>query len=627
MDSGMIAQELCEHDFVVKEAYTGGTDYVCKKCGKMKSTNTLFNVPDFEPKSKIKQEPFDETEYVLLDPNITTNLYSDTLNLTIESTGKMVQFQKTTVSVGRAQSCDLLLDSKKTVARQQASFLYERNMWFLRDNFSTNGTWINGVRLQPGKKYQLATNDEINFAMSEKVIFDKHERPAQPAGNPDAKALAFLEAGMATFAKSQYKDDVALKLIVAALTDAPLYFPVEIELEAMLGNVDPTKLKPGDTLQPQKDVRMRILTLKPEDGVEVVPMFTSDTEANKGPSTSIVRYYPRDYLPKLIQMDKPVIINPFSETRFLLSKQIITEILWPHIQNKTATPIAEHQHVQQDKYIGTVVGERYSVLKLLGRGGFYTTYLVQDAKSNKTWAMKVCDKTNKNYRPDIREMILQEPHMMLKMKHPAIPQVVDIVEDDESIFIVREYIEGVTLESVVRDLGAQPTDKVVEWGKQLCDMLGYLHKLTPPHIYRDMKPANVILTPDKMLKVIDFGIVRVYDHMKDRDTCWLGTRGYAAPEQYAGSRQSDARTDIFGLGMTMHHLVTGVDPKKPPYETKPICQVNPSLPKGLEYIVLKCTQPNPDERYQSCDELKSDLNNYMNLPKPKGIFDKLFGKK
>ena len=106
----------------------------------------------------------------------------------------------------------------------------------------------------------------------------------------------------------------------------------------------------------------------------------------------------------------------------------------------------------------------------------------------------------------------------------------------------------------------------------------------------------------------------------------MGTKGYAAPEQYGGCQQTDARTDIFGLGMTMHHLVTGVDPNQPPYETKPICQINPDLPKGLEYIISKCIQPNPDDRYQNCDELMDDLNNYMNLPK-KSFLGKLFGKK
>lgn len=568
------------------------------------------------------------SEYVMLDPDITTILYSNTLRLTIESTGKTVLFQKEIVNVGRNADCELCLDAGKRMSRHQASFFYEHEMWFLRDNHSTNGTWLNGVRMQPGKKYQLAANDEINFAMQEKVIFEKYKQSAQSTGNQDAKALAFLESGIAVFAKSEYKDETAFKLIVVALSDAPLYFPVEIDLEAMLGNVDPTKLKPGDTLQPSKDVKMRIRTLTIENGIEYVPMFTSNDEANKGPHTSIIRYYPQDYLPMLIQMNKPVIINPFNESRFLLSMQLITDVILPLVQNKTNAPVSEiRREEQQDKYAGTVVGGKYSVLEPIGRGGFYSTYLVRHIISGEVRAMKVCDKSDKNYGPSIREMILQEPHIMMKLKHPAIPQMVDIVEDDNNIFIIREYVEGPTLESLVRRAKAQPADKVIEWGKQLCDVLGYLHSLNPPHIYRDMKPSNIIMQPDGQLKLIDFGITRTYKPDQKEDTCILGTKGYAAPEQYGGRGQTDARTDIFGLGMTLHYLVTGVDPRQSTHTAKPICQINPDLPKGLEYIISKCIEYNPDERYQTCDELLKDLNNYMNLPKPKGIFGKLFRKK
>lgn len=618
-----------KHEYKVVEEYTGGTRYTCSRCGKTEHKSNLphAEILNDQPEEVLTVEQKNmssESEYVMLDPNITTVLYSDMLRLTIMSSGKTVQFQKDVVEVGRDKTCDLLLEGKSTVARRQATFLYEKDMWFLRDNFSTNGTWLNGAKIQPGKKYQLATNDEINFAMAERIIFDKHDYNSQPTGDPDAKALAFLEAGMATFAKSDHKDEVSLKLIIAALSDAPLYFPVEIDLEAMLGSVDPTKLKAGDTLQPTKDVKMRILTLTPESGVEFVPMFTSNEEVNKGPSASIIRFYPQDYLPKLVQMDKPVIINPFSENRFLLSKQLITEVLLPLVENKTK-PQSDVVEQPADKYIGKTIDDKYEVLKLIGRGGFFTTYLVRNIHINKAWAMKVCDKKNRHYSPALRENILTEPYMMQKLNHPAIPMVVDIIEDEDSIYIVRDYIEGETLEAIVGMYGAQPADKVIEWGKQMCSALGYLHSQNPPLIYRDMKPANVILKPDGAIKFIDFGIMRAYKPNQSSDTCCLGTKGYAAPEQFGGS-QTDARTDIFGLGMTMFRLVTGVDPIEPPYEIKPICSLNPNLPKGLEYIISKCIQLNPNERYQSCDELMADLNNYLSLPKPKGIFSKLFKK-
>ena len=621
--------EDCRHEYKVVEEYTGGTRYICSRCGKTEYKSNLLSAEltnkHQEKVLSVEQKISNENEYVMLNPNITTVLYSDILRLTIESSGKTVQLQKNIVEAGRDKNCDFLLDGKSTVSCRQATFLYEKDMWFLRDNFSTNGTWLNGVKIQPGKKYQLATNDEINFAMAERVFFDKHECNVQPVGDQDAKAVAFLEAGMVTFAKSEHEDEVALKLIIAALSDAPIYFPVEIDLEAMLGSVDPTKLKAGDILQPTKDVKMRILTLTLESGVEFVPMFTSNEEVNKGPSASIIRFYPQDYLSKLVQMDKPVIINPFSENRFLLSKQLITEVLLPFVENKTK-PQSEVVEQPADNYIGKTIDGKYKVLKIIGRGGFYTTYLVKDIRFNKAWAMKACDKKNRYYSPAIRENILTEPYMMQKLNHPAIPRVVDVIEDEDSIFIVRDYIEGETLETIVRMYGAQPADKVIKWGKQMCSVLGYLHSQNPPLIYRDMKPANVILKPDETIKFIDFGIMRTYKPNQSSDTCCLGTKGYAAPEQFGGS-QTDGRTDIFGLGMTMFRLVTGLNPTEPPYEIGPICLVNPNLPKGLEYIISKCTRPNPAERYQSCDELMADLNNYLELPKPKGIFGKLFGKK
>lgn len=597
-------KKYCDSSWL--EPYYGETD------GKEEGTALITEIYDLD------------AEYVRLPADVTSILYGDTIRLFDTDTNREIKIQKAKFDVGRSTECELQI-SNESISRFHASFYYESSAWFIMDRGSTNGTWLNGERMQRGKKYQLKTNDEINFAMAKKVIFDKHERFEQPTGDTDAKALAFLEAGMATFAKSDHKDEVSLKLIIAALSDAPLYFPVEIDLEAMLGTVDPMKLKPGDTLQPQKDVKMRIRTLAFESGDEFIPMFTSNAEVNKGPSASIIRFYPQDYLPKLVQMDKPVIINPFSENRFLLSKQLITEVLLPLVENKTK-PQSEVVEHPADKYIGKTIDAKYEVLKLIGRGGFYTTYLVKDVRVNKVWAMKVCDKKNRHYSPAMKETILTEPYMMQKLNHPAIPKVVDIIEDEDSIFIVRDYIEGETLETIVRMYGAQPADKVIEWGKQMCSALSYLHSQNPPLIYRDMKPANVILKPDGTIKFIDFGIMRAYKPNQSSDTCCLGTKGYAAPEQFGGS-QTDARTDIFGLGMTMFRLVTGINPTEPPYEIKPICLVNPNLPKGLEYIISKCTQPNPAERYQSCDELMADLNNYLGLPKPKGIFGKLFGKK
>ena len=494
------------------------------------------------------------------------------------------------------------------------------------DNFSTNGTWLNGVRMQPGKKYQLATNDEINFAITERVIFDKREQSTQPTGVSDEKVIALLEIGMATYAKSRQTDEDALKLIAGTLTDAPLYFPVEIDLEAIFGSLDPAKLNLGDKLSLQKDVKMRILTRMTESGVEFVPMFTSKAEVNKGPRVSIARYYPQDYLPLLIQMDRPAVINPFSASRFILCKEFITEVLIPLVNNKTNTTPPVNFEEQQDQYMGKIVGNRYFVLKRICPGSQTAAYHVQDIRTNQILNMKVWNNFHIHYSLVTREALLQELYMKMKLDHPAIPKVVDIIDDGDSILVFRDDIKGETLETLVRRFGAQPADRVVDWAKQICDALCYLHSFNPPRIYQDMKPENIIMKTDGQLMLMDVGtMVCTYQENQNHDHCFRGTKGYASPEQYVG--QLDMRTDIYGIGMTMHHLVTGIDPRKPPYMTEPICQINPNLPKGLEYIISKCIQPNPKDRYQNCNELMKDLNSYLELPRPKGLFRKLFGKK
>lgn len=608
------------HQYEIVEEYTGGTRHICKKCAKEKYTSNL--PPKQEAVMNTAETKKDDSEYVLLDPNITTMLYSNTLKLTSVSSGKVIQFMKDVVTVGKEPTRDLFIDKYKTISRHHATFFYENEMWFLRDDNSTNGTWINGARLEAGKKYQLTTNDEINFAMSERYVFYEHKVQQMPMGDEDAKAIVYLEAGISTFVKSGHKDDVAFKLIISSLTKAPLYFPVEIDLEAMLGGVDPTTLKPGDTLQPNKDVKIKFLTVTLNDGEEAVAAFTSKEEMEKGQSVSVVRHYPVDYLPMLAKMNKQFIINPFSESNIVLKQSAITDILLPIIE--------ESQKADQnagfndsDNMIGKVIEDKYELLKVLGKGGTFTVYLAMDKKLNKQWAVKVCKKNAKN--PVVIDMAMQEVNMMKRFDCPSIPKIIDLAEDSEHIYIVQEYVFGETLDSILKKNGPMPEEAAVVMAKQLCKTLGYLHKLNPPYIYRDMKPGNVLVQPDGNIKLIDFGTAMVYDSLKDRDDCILGTKGYAAPEQFIG--KSDPRSDIYALGITMHQMVTGVAPNEPPYETKPIRQINPRLSRGLEAIIIRCIQNDLRERYQNCDELLNDLNNYLNPQKPKGIFNKLFGKK
>lgn len=133
-----------------------------------------------------------------------------------------------------------------------------------------------------------------------------------------------------------------------------------------------------------------------------------------------------------------------------------------------------------------------------------------------------------------------------------------------------DYVEGRTLKAIVDERGAQPQEDVVNWAIQLCSVLDYLHTRKPAIIYRDLKPGNIMLRPDGRIVLIDFGTAREYKTGQEEDTISLGTKGYAAPEQYGGDGQTDARTDIYNLGATIYHLVTGkpneTSLRNPPYQ-------------------------------------------------------------
>ena len=213
----------------------------------------------------------------------------------------------------------------------------------------------------------------------------------------------------------------------------------------------------------------------------------------------------------------------------------------------------------------------------------------------------------------VRQGLIAETDILKRLNHPHLPSIIDVIDREDTFLIVMDYIEGKALDYWLKKEGAQPQERVVEWAKQICDVFGYLHSRKPPIIYRDLKPANVMLKPDGQIMIIDFGTAREFKETSIEDTSCLGTQGYAAPEQYGGHGQTDARTDIYTLGATMYHLLTGHNPSLPPYEMYPIRRWNPALSSGLEEIVLKCTQRNPNDRYQSCAELMYALEHYGEL--------------
>ena len=263
--------------------------------------------------------------------------------------------------------------------------------------------------------------------------------------------------------------------------------------------------------------------------------------------------------------------------------------------------------------VGALVDGKYRILSKIGQGSMSCVYLARNERANKQWAIKEVRKDGVQDYDVVKQGLIAEVDMLKRFNHPNLPSIIDVIDGDGSFLIVMDYVEGNALDKAIEATGAQSQENVINWSKQLCDVLGYLHSRTPPIIYRDMKPSNVMLKPDGSVVLIDFGTAREYKSTSIEDTKCLGTQGYAAPEQYGGHGQTDARTDIYCLGATMYHLVTGHNPSHPPYEMYPIRYWNPMLSSGLEQIILKCTQKDPANRYQSCAELYYDLEHYRDL--------------
>ena len=254
---------------------------------------------------------------------------------------------------------------------------------------------------------------------------------------------------------------------------------------------------------------------------------------------------------------------------------------------------------------GTLVGGRYRILTQVGIGGMSTVYLAMDASLNRRWAVKQMRDAGSAERRDVMlRSLTVESEMIARLDHPAIPRIVDLIDDDTGVFVVMDFVEGQTLRTLLEREGPQDEALVVDWGIQLCDVLDYLHRRTPMVVFRDMKPSNVMLTPDGMVKLIDFGIaIEQGETGENRDGIGdgrrLGTPGYGAPEQFEPGGVLDARVDIHALGATLFQLLTGVHPRE---GIVPVRRIRPELSTGLEHVIAKATSPDPQQRYASCAE-------------------------
>jgi len=265
-----------------------------------------------------------------------------------------------------------------------------------------------------------------------------------------------------------------------------------------------------------------------------------------------------------------------------------------------------------------VIAGRYQVDRLIGQGGMSNLYLAYDRKyANATVVIK--EMTASYADPNEQQMAVdlfhREAKLLASLNHRHIPKVFDYFQFAGKYYLSMEYIDGVDLAVKLEEKkGPLPEEQVLRWGSEIATVLFYLHKHEPPIVFRDVKPSNIMIS-SQGVKLIDFGIARHFDQAKKGDTMRIGSPGYAPPEQYAA--QTDPRSDIYALGVTLHHALTGRDPTatSTPFLVPPARDINPALSEATAAMLARATQLDPSDRYQSALELKKDIKHILDRNK------------
>jgi len=266
-----------------------------------------------------------------------------------------------------------------------------------------------------------------------------------------------------------------------------------------------------------------------------------------------------------------------------------------------------------------VLRGRWQVVDYLGQGGMGTVYLARDLNlDNRKCVVKRLrdDFFRDEDKEKAQQFFLREAKVLSKLQHPNIVLVLDSFREDEEYYLVMEYVEGHNLQDMLKER-EEPfsEDQVLGWSKQICDVLHYLHAHDPPVIYRDLKPSNVMIDTKDNVKLVDFGIARLYQD--DGDNTHVVSQGYSPPEQYWGG--ADPRSDIYALGATMYFLLTGEEPL-----ALTVCSprdVDEEISEAADLIVGRATQQDVYLRYQSALEMKDELDYVTsNQPEEKNGF-------
>ncbi len=259
----------------------------------------------------------------------------------------------------------------------------------------------------------------------------------------------------------------------------------------------------------------------------------------------------------------------------------------------------------------TLLISRYQLVSRIGQGGMGAVYKASDTRlDDRLVAIKEMSKAGlpATRLEEAEAAFEREARLLGRLLHPNLPRIYDHFTENDRSYLVMDFIDGETLEEYLehRGRGPLPVEQVLNWAEQLCDVLSYLHNHQPPIVFRDLKPANVMISESGHIFLIDFGIARIFKPGQSHDTVALGSPGYAAPEQY-GKAQSTPRSDLYSLGALIHCLLTGDDPSERPFFFRPATQANPAVTSGLSALLQRMLAMDAEQRPASAQEVLQAL--------------------
>jgi len=282
---------------------------------------------------------------------------------------------------------------------------------------------------------------------------------------------------------------------------------------------------------------------------------------------------------------------------------------------------------------GSILRSRYKILEMVGKGGMGSVYKAEDLLlKGRFCAIKEVIPTlahDPKAVEELKRQFYQEASILARLDHPNLPKVSDYFSEGDREYLVMDFVPGKDLKTIVNEVRLEgkflDEELVLKWAEQLCSALDYLHSQNPPILHRDIKPSNIKLTPSGTVKLVDFGLVKVLHSDEERTITVLEGRGtlpYTPLEQYAGeSGTTDIRSDIYSLGATLYHLLTGQPPPDAktrflnPSSLNPPRKINPAISPHVERAILWAMELHPDSRPPNVQAFASALlGSYEAIP-------------